>query len=283
MPIFISYSHADKEFVDRLAIEFVKNKVHVWIDKWELNIGDSITNKIEEAITDASHLIIVLSKNSVNSNWCKREITAGLLREMEAKRVVVLPVLIDDCQIPLFLRDKLYADFSKDFDDGLNGILNSLERYTNDTLGRVQEKEEFFTDYALSWGMRGEYYEMQLDIVDFSISPKMPFSVLANIVFVGNKEVTRSFKEYLIINKDWVMKDVILMMCAEEENISKMMIHIIDNHPIKTEFNIRDQKLDYNFKAYLTVKRLGNPTGKDIVFYLGNIFKNIWNEIKSNK
>jgi hypothetical protein len=35
MPIFISYSHADRVFVNKLAASLVKHNAHVWIDSWE--------------------------------------------------------------------------------------------------------------------------------------------------------------------------------------------------------------------------------------------------------
>lgn len=115
MPIFISYSHVDKAFVDKLAASLVEHDAHVWVDTWELNVGDSILNRVQEAIQDSSALLIVLSKASVASEWCKKELSAGLMRELDEKRVVVLPVLIEDCEIPVFLREKMYADFRKDF------------------------------------------------------------------------------------------------------------------------------------------------------------------------
>jgi hypothetical protein len=39
-----SYSHADKSTVDRLAAHLVKLNANVWVDTWELNVGDSILN-----------------------------------------------------------------------------------------------------------------------------------------------------------------------------------------------------------------------------------------------
>ena len=72
MPIFISYSHADKAFVDELALNLIKHDAHVWVDTWELNVGDSILNRVQEAIQSSSALLIVLSKASVASEWCKK-------------------------------------------------------------------------------------------------------------------------------------------------------------------------------------------------------------------
>ena len=117
MPVFISYSHQDKNFVEKFASQLVANKAKVWLDTWELNVGDSLITRVQEAISGASALLVILSKTSVASEWCKKELSSGLIRELEEKRVVVLPVLIEDCEIPMFLRDKLYADFRDNFDN----------------------------------------------------------------------------------------------------------------------------------------------------------------------
>jgi len=53
MAVFISYSHSDSEFADRLARQLVAHKTNVWLDKWELNIGDSLIERIQGAIQGA--------------------------------------------------------------------------------------------------------------------------------------------------------------------------------------------------------------------------------------
>lgn len=78
MPVFISYSHADREFVEKIAAGLVRANVHVWVDRWELQLGDSIIDKIQKALADASVLLIMLSKSSVASEWCKKESTPAL-------------------------------------------------------------------------------------------------------------------------------------------------------------------------------------------------------------
>jgi hypothetical protein len=133
MPIFISYSHQERDFVDTLSYHLVKAKAHVWVARWELRVGDSLLNRIESAIQSASALLVILSEASTKSEWCRKELTAGLVRELEERRVVVLPVLLEECTVPLFLRDKLYADFRTDFDAGLRAVLESVARVTNDS------------------------------------------------------------------------------------------------------------------------------------------------------
>lgn len=106
MPIFISYSHQDHDFVDKLAANLVMHKAHVWVDRWELNVGDSIIEKVQEAIQESSALIVVISNSSMKSGWCKKELSAGFLKELEEKRVVVLPLIFEECEMPIFLRGK---------------------------------------------------------------------------------------------------------------------------------------------------------------------------------
>ena len=101
MPIFISYSQRDSDFVDSLAKNLVAHKHHVWMDRWELALGDSLSQKIEGAL--------------------------------------VMPCVVDDCTIPLFLRDKLYTDFRKDTDAAFNLVDRSLARISNPSLGQVEE------------------------------------------------------------------------------------------------------------------------------------------------
>src|SRR5688572_14281047 len=108
MSVFVSYSHEDKEFVDRLATELIKKKARLWIDRWEINVGESLVEKIQSAISEAEALLVILSKASVDSEWFKRELSAGVIRELVEKRVLILPILIDDCKIPLLLQDKKY-------------------------------------------------------------------------------------------------------------------------------------------------------------------------------
>lgn len=50
MAIFISYNQNDSDFVDKLAKNLVMRRHNVWVDRWELNIGDSLIDKIQGAL-----------------------------------------------------------------------------------------------------------------------------------------------------------------------------------------------------------------------------------------
>jgi hypothetical protein len=152
MAVFISHSHQDKDFTDKLAQHLIKADTSVWIDRWELHVGDSLITKIEKALEQASAFVFVLSRSSVKSEWCRKELTSSLVRELEEKKVFVLPVLKEDCDIPYFLKDKKYADFRKSFDDGLREVKEALAKVTSSNLGRIDEPK-WHTDWSTNWGV----------------------------------------------------------------------------------------------------------------------------------
>lgn len=124
--VFICHSSKDKAFVRTLANDLKAHGVPVWFDEWSLKLGDSLTEKIQDGIQSSGWLLVVLSKNSVRSGWARRELNAGLALELEKNRIYILPVRIDSCRLPIFLRDRLYADFRKPYRVGLDLILRRV-------------------------------------------------------------------------------------------------------------------------------------------------------------
>lgn len=263
MSIVISYAHEDNDFVDNLAGNLFKNRVHVWVDRWELKVGDSLLRKIESAIQDADALLVVLSKASVESEWCKKELTAGLVRELEAKSVFVLPVVIDDCEIPLFLKDKLYADFRKDKDKALQNVLESTARFTSDTLYRGKTPK-MNTDYGLYCSVSTDTVEINLTLLDIPVD--QPHSVITEIFVKGNQVLAKRYIEFTKHGFDWFQRATILGMVVAEVGTKKTGFHYLeDSSPKSLEFTIVDPKHGTRLDVKASSRRLGEDNGKDIV------------------
>jgi hypothetical protein len=124
--LFVSYSSKDKPFVERLAADLIRYGVKIWVDALEMRIGDSLNKKIQQGISSSGWLGIVLSPDSVVSPWVEKELNAALELELERQRVFVLPLLYRECKIPLFLRDKVYADFRNSYEAGLEALLRKI-------------------------------------------------------------------------------------------------------------------------------------------------------------
>lgn len=127
--IFLSHTGDDKPFVRRLRDDLMAHGVPgVWLDEAEINIGDSLIAKIEEGMTKSRYIAVVLSTKSINAPWVKRELDIAINREIASGEVVVLPLLYEECELPEFLKGKLYADFSKpeDYEEVLGKLLRRL-------------------------------------------------------------------------------------------------------------------------------------------------------------
>ena len=110
--VILSYSWADKDRVKKIAEWFKAKGVSVWVNDAEINIGDSLIDKIGQAIHEVDYVAVFLSRNSVSSNWVQQELKIAI-HEIRENRVVILPVLLEDVEIPIFLQmpNTLYADF----------------------------------------------------------------------------------------------------------------------------------------------------------------------------
>jgi tetratricopeptide (TPR) repeat protein len=114
--IFVSHSHLDNDFGTRFAQDLrsaLKEESAVWYDVLGgLHGGETWWEKIVEELTARDVFIVVLSPDSMNSNWVRREITMAF-----NENKYVLPVLYRSCsiradlkilQIISFLAPKLY-------------------------------------------------------------------------------------------------------------------------------------------------------------------------------
>lgn len=124
--VFLSHSSKDKTIARQLASDLTEYGHRVFFDEWDIKVGDCIVTAIEQGIVHAEFVVILLSPNSVESQWVEREWKAKYWIEVEAKRLGVLPVLIADCDIPLLLKTRKYADFRSSYLQGLRELNEGL-------------------------------------------------------------------------------------------------------------------------------------------------------------
>jgi len=140
MKVFISHSLKDKYFVSKLRSELLNSGIEVFQFETNIRVGDKILSTIKEAIRSSDFIIVVLSKESVKSNWVNFEISTVLLNEKSKEETLLIPVLIEDTEIPYSLTDRFYADFRKSFNSGMKNLLLGLNR---DKKISYVEDEEF--------------------------------------------------------------------------------------------------------------------------------------------
>ncbi len=140
--IFLSHSSEDKEFVRDLHKILVDNGINSWIDEAEIKIGDSLLNKISEGIKKADYVAIILSPKSIKSSWVEKELEMAMHQEIERKGIKVLPLIIEDCDVPEYLKIKKYGDFRTPQSSlkSINELLNMLKEKQNELISNNNNK-----------------------------------------------------------------------------------------------------------------------------------------------
>nr|WP_315166508.1 toll/interleukin-1 receptor domain-containing protein [uncultured Flavobacterium sp.] len=114
MKVFISHSSTDKKFVRTLKDCLLENSIETWFDEDQLDLGDSLVSKLENALDNSSHLVIVLSPSSIESDWVKYELKKAVINERTGLMQKIIPIKYRECEIPEELKDLLYADLSEE-------------------------------------------------------------------------------------------------------------------------------------------------------------------------
>lgn len=70
--IFISYSHEDRKYVEKLEQKLIEEGFNVWIDH-HIDYGSQWTEAIENAIDTCGAYIVVMSEHAKQSPWVRRE------------------------------------------------------------------------------------------------------------------------------------------------------------------------------------------------------------------
>ena len=140
--IFISYANEDRPRVEQIAKTLEKQGWSVWWDR-TIPPGRTFDEVIEEALDSARCVIVIWSKASVASNWVKTEASEG------ARRGILVPVLIEDVQIPLEFRRVQAADLMNwETEKGHPGFL-SLQNAISEVAGPPTERDKSVPDTKL--------------------------------------------------------------------------------------------------------------------------------------
>jgi hypothetical protein len=91
---FLSYSHQDQAFVDKLYADLRKWNVPCWFAPDSIRTGEEFRRAIKMAIRTSDKLLVVLSENSSRSRWVQWEVCVARHIEANEHRVVLCPISI---------------------------------------------------------------------------------------------------------------------------------------------------------------------------------------------
>lgn len=127
---FISYNWADKPLARVLAAGLEREGYRVWIDEGELRAGDSIVQRVSEAIARVDFLLALVSPASIGSEWCRKEISLAMTGEIARQGITVIPLKVGNVKMPATLVDKLHLPVDPDdADTAVMTLVSHIERH----------------------------------------------------------------------------------------------------------------------------------------------------------
>lgn len=119
--VFLSHSSVDKDEVRKLAKD-LERSADLFFDEKSIIPGQSITKSINDGLLGSDAIVLVLSKNSINSDWVLREYSYAI----HVKKVII-PVLLHDCIIPPMLADIKYIKAYDQSIDVYDSVIKALD------------------------------------------------------------------------------------------------------------------------------------------------------------
>jgi|GEM_PF-657453 len=112
--VFLSHSSADKGLVDTVFNELHKREVRAWYDRYEIDPGDSITDKINEGLANSKLGLLFFSRHFVDSRsgWPSKEANYFFQKLMRSgkKNFAVLNIDLTVDELPPLLQDFRFID-----------------------------------------------------------------------------------------------------------------------------------------------------------------------------
>lgn len=127
--VFLSHSSLDKDLVISVALDLNEKGITTWLDAFDILPGESIVSKINQGLENCEFILLFLSKNSIKSNWVMKEWETILWDEINSNKIRIIPIKLEDCEIPKILQTKKYIDFSMDYNSGIHQLINAIMDY----------------------------------------------------------------------------------------------------------------------------------------------------------
>lgn len=123
--VFISHRGADNDLAEKLAEEIRAAGHRVWLDTWELKIGDQLIERIDDGLERADYLVVCYSSQGM-APWMTIEWSSALAAQLNGRGVKVLPVRLSGTRSPAILQGTKYADLTSDWRKGVAELLHAI-------------------------------------------------------------------------------------------------------------------------------------------------------------
>jgi hypothetical protein len=143
--VFISYSHQDEEWVDKVLVpELRANGIDVLIDAEHFEPGPAALQNMADAVAGAQRTLVVLTPNWVASQWTVYEGLLTAYDDPTGARGKMIPILRQKCDPPKWVAIRSWLDFVDDtrVSQQMARLIRALKRPAADTAVKIDVVNE---------------------------------------------------------------------------------------------------------------------------------------------
>ena len=117
--VFLSHSSKDRAIVTRVARELREMALEPWLYEQDIGPGKSIPQELNKALARAAYFLLFWSEAALNSRWVRSEFDAAFFMRADQESVLIVPVLLDDTELPPLLKPISHMDFRRSINAGI--------------------------------------------------------------------------------------------------------------------------------------------------------------------
>jgi hypothetical protein len=193
--VFISHSSEDSQFATIVVKRMRSPDLNPWIDSDQIIAGEDILEKIGQGLRTMDVLVLLVSEAALQSRWIDLEIKTAIRREIEEKRVIVLPFIIDKTsrtELPWFLRHRNVPRITAD-ETGVEEIVRTVKQ-------TIERRSRSATSSLLEAGFKPEPRidkMLPLTVDDWQTAQNAALNILASTNETGENELFSKLLRYL--------------------------------------------------------------------------------------
>ena len=123
--VFISYAHQDADVARNLTEKLRAAGIGVWGDA-QNQLGDNWAERIESQLRSADYMLILVTTAALQSKQVMANASPRAMREYGDRDVTVVPVLLEDVELPPSLSGIQYLDFRGSQDRAIEALVSRL-------------------------------------------------------------------------------------------------------------------------------------------------------------
>jgi hypothetical protein len=183
--VFVSYTKVDlgfvKKLVRRIEREHIKGRlIKVFFDEWDIEPGENILLKIEEAEPSSRFIILVMSPEWLESNWTTLERVIPVYDDPAGLKGRIIPIMRRRCEPPPSIRILKWLDFTTE---------SNFEREAKKLISRVKGqtlRESMGFEYQVPRSLAPTHHsaaiaDMQDEILASNIFPVLQLPRYVNV------------------------------------------------------------------------------------------------------